>query len=170
MPPATADRPSSASTDVGFLDAMAALAGGVCIVTAHGPDGRPAGFTSTAAMSLSRSPRLLAIGVDRAGRTLPLIQRSGRFALNILGAGAEGVARRFAGRTADRFAGLEWTSDENGLPLLTRYSSHILACRVEEDVPAGDHRLLIAAVEEITSGQDGSTALVHLGRNYHTIQ
>ncbi|MER5177268.1 flavin reductase family protein [Streptomyces sp. NPDC002896] len=169
MPPATADRPPSASMDAGFLDAMAALAGGVCIVTTLGEGGRPAGFTSTAAMSLSRSPQLLAIGVDGAGRTLPLIRRSGRFALNILGADGESVARRFAGRTADRFAGLEWTPDHNGLPLLTEYSSHVLACRVEDDVPAGDHRLLIAAVEAITPGLGGATALVHLGRRYHTI-
>ncbi|WP_408990489.1 flavin reductase family protein [Streptomyces shenzhenensis] len=56
---------------------MAALAGGVCVVTALTSEGRPVGFTSTAVMSLSREPRLLAIGVGHRGRTLPALLRGG---------------------------------------------------------------------------------------------
>lgn len=108
MTATTADRPATA----GFLDAMAALAGGVCVVTAAAADGTPAGFTSTAVMSLSRTPQLIAIGVQRGSRTLPLLQDGGRLALNILAADGEAVSRRFADPAVDRFAGLEWTAGE----------------------------------------------------------
>lgn len=108
MTATTADRPATA----GFLDAMAALAGGVCVVTTAAADGTPAGFTSTAVMSLSRTPELIAIGVQRGSRTLPLLQDGGRLALNILAANGEPVSRRFADPAADRFAGLEWTTGE----------------------------------------------------------
>lgn len=108
MTATTADRPATA----GFLDAMAALAGGVCVVTAAAADGTPAGFTSTAVMSLSRAPQLIAIGVQRGSRTLPLLHGRGRFALNILAADGEPVSRRFADPAVDRFAGLEWTTGE----------------------------------------------------------
>ncbi|WP_329567906.1 flavin reductase family protein [Streptomyces sp. NBC_01361] len=165
MTATTADRPATA----GFLDAMAALAGGVCVVTAAAADGTPAGFTSTAVMSLSRAPQLIAIGVQRGSRTLPLLQGGGRFALNILAADGEPVSRRFADPAVDRFAGLEWTTGEGGVPLLLAQSAYAVLCRVREEVATGDHLLLIADIEEIIPGQGGVSALVHHARHYHGI-
>ncbi|NUS83577.1 MAG: flavin reductase family protein [Streptomyces sp.] len=165
MTATTADRPATA----GYLDAMAALAGGVCVVTAAAADGKPAGFTSTAVMSLSRTPQLIAIGVQRSSRTLPLLQDGGRLALNILSADGESVSRRFADPAADRFAGLEWTRGEGGVPLLLAQSTYAAVCRVREEVAAGDHLLLIADIEEIVPGQGGAGALVHHARRYHGI-
>ena len=118
----TAYRPATA----GFLDAMAALAGGVCVVTAAAADGTPAGFTSTAVMSLSRAPQLIAIGVQRGSRTLPLLQDGGRLALNILAADGESVSRRFADPAVDRFAGLEWTTGEEVCRCCSRTASSLL--------------------------------------------
>ncbi|MDT0317114.1 flavin reductase family protein [Streptomyces millisiae] len=168
MPSATTDR-SATPTDAAFLAAMAGLAGGVCVVTTAGPEGRPAGFTSTAVMSLSRSPQLLAIGVDQASRTLPALLGRGRFALNILRADGESLSRRFADRTADRFAGLDWTTDEWDVPVLAAYSAAVLSCQVVRDVPAGDHRLIVASVRRVLPGAEGGGALVHLGRRYHQL-
>ncbi|TDC67279.1 flavin reductase family protein [Streptomyces hainanensis] len=168
MPSAITDR-SVAPADAAFLAAMAALAGGVCVVTTADPEGRPVGFTSTAVMSLSRSPQLLAIGVDQASRTLPALLGRGRFALNILRADGESVSRRFADRTADRFAGLAWTTDEWDVPLLTAYSAAVLSCQVARDVPAGDHRLITASIRRILPGAEDGGALVHLGRRYHPL-
>ncbi|GHD67002.1 hypothetical protein GCM10010317_069150 [Streptomyces mirabilis] len=165
MTATTADRPATA----GFLDAMAALAGGVCVVTATATDGTPVGFTSTAVMSLSRTPQLIAIGVQRGSRTLPLLQGGGRFALNILAADGESVSRRFADPAADRFAGLEWTAGEGDAPLLLAQSTYAVLCRVREEVAAGDHLLLIADIEEIIPGQGRVSALVHHARRYHGV-
>ncbi|MET7516969.1 flavin reductase family protein [Streptomyces sp. NPDC005480] len=165
MTATTAARPPTA----GFLDAMAALAGGVCVVTAAGADGTPAGFTSTAVMSLSRTPQLLAIGVKQGSRTLPLLQGGGRFALNILAADGESVSRRFADPTADRFEGLEWTVGDGGVPLLLAQSTYAVLCRVRQEVTAGDHLLLIADIEEIVPGRGGVSALVHHARIYHGV-
>jgi flavin reductase (DIM6/NTAB) family NADH-FMN oxidoreductase RutF len=164
----------SGTEDADFLDAMAALAGGVCVVTTAGPGGRPAGFTSTAVMSLSRSPQLLAVSVDKRSRTLPLLLGSRRFALNVLHARGEEISRRFADpeNRKDRFAGLEgvaWTMEAQALPLLMGHSSYVVTCRVTREVPAGDHRLLIAAVERVLPGAGGPGALVHLGRRYHPL-
>ncbi|MFI6435279.1 flavin reductase family protein [Streptomyces sp. NPDC050759] len=170
MAAATSDRPVDSPPDSGFLDAMAALAGGVCVVTALTADGRPVGFTSTAVMSVSRKPQLLAIGVGRRGRTLTTLLDGRRFALNILHADGEHVSRRFADRSADRFAELEWSAAERGgLPLLLAHSSHAVLCRVAQDLPAGDHQLIVAAVEQVVPGTGGPTALVHHGRRYHAL-
>ncbi|MFJ2240339.1 flavin reductase family protein [Streptomyces sp. NPDC087859] len=149
---------------------MSALAGGVCVVTTTAADGRPAGFTSTAVMSLSRDPQMLAIGMGRASRTLPLLLAAGRFALNVLHADGEGVSRRFAARGPDRFAGLAWDEGSDGLPLLTAHTTHMLVCRVERNVPAGDHRLIIASVEKVLRGVGAEAGcLVYAGRSYHAL-
>jgi flavin reductase (NADH) len=166
-------------SDAEFLDAMAALAGGACVVTTAGPDGKPGGFTATAVMSLSRSPQLIAIGVGESSRTLPVLLDRRAFALNVLHAGAESIAHRFAAPDADRFAGLDglaWTTggrDGQPLPLLLGHSLYVLACRVTQEVRAGDHRLVIAAVEHVLPGTGeaaGTGALVHVGRRYHALE
>ncbi|MER6087370.1 flavin reductase family protein [Streptomyces bluensis] len=170
MPAATPDQTLTAPSDGAFLDAMSALAGGVCVVTTTAADGRPAGFTSTAVMSLSREPQLLAIGVDRHSRTLPFLLGAGRFALNVLHADGEDISRRFAARGADRFEELTWEQDD-GLPLLSAHSSHMVVCRVEQDLPAGDHRLVIGVVEKVLPGAGGEAgSLVYLGRGYHPLR
>ncbi|MFJ9243945.1 flavin reductase family protein [Streptomyces sp. NPDC101776] len=170
MPAASPDQTLAPHSDAAFLDAMSALAGGVCVVTTTTPDGRPAGFTSTAVMSLSRDPRLLAIGVGRHSRTLPFLLESGRFALNVLHAGGEDVSRRFADSGADRFGDLDWEQADD-LPLLGGHSSHMMVCRVEQDVPAGDHRLIIGLVEKVLPGLGhGAGSLVYLGRDYHPLR
>ncbi|WP_369221586.1 flavin reductase family protein [Streptomyces sp. R39] len=170
MAAATSDRPVAFPPESGFLDAMAALAGGVCVVTALTSEGRPVGFTSTAVMSLSREPRLLAIGVGHRGRTLPALLEGRRFALNILHADGEHVSRRFAGPATDRFTGLEWSAGgSGGLPVLLAHSSYAVLCRVVRDLPTGDHQLIVAAVEDVVTGSGGPSALVYHDRRYHAL-
>ncbi|MEU1168495.1 hypothetical protein ABZ372_53515, partial [Streptomyces sp. NPDC005921] len=50
MAAATSDLSAVSRPDSGFLDAMAALAGGVCVVTALTSEGHPVGFTDRAAV------------------------------------------------------------------------------------------------------------------------
>jgi flavin reductase (DIM6/NTAB) family NADH-FMN oxidoreductase RutF len=170
MPAVPSDQTLASPPDSAFLDAMSALAGGVCVVTTTAADGRPAGFTSTAVMSLSREPQLLAIAVDRRSRTLPLLLGAGRFAVNVLHAGGEEVSRRFAARAADRFETLTWEQDD-GLPLLSAHSSHMVLCRVAQDIPAGDHRLVVGVVQKVLPGAGGDVgSLVYLGRGYHPLR
>ncbi|MGW4073653.1 flavin reductase family protein [Streptomyces asiaticus] len=169
MPAATTEQPVATPADAAFLDAMSALAGGVCVITTIAPDGRPAGFTSTAVMSLSRTPQLLAIGVGQRSRTLPVLLDAGRFVLNVLHGGGENISRRFADSTADRFADLDWDMGESGVPLLTAHTSHMVVCGVQQAVPAGDHQLIIAAVESVLPGAEGAGSLVYQGRGYHVL-
>jgi flavin reductase (DIM6/NTAB) family NADH-FMN oxidoreductase RutF len=42
-------------------------------------------------------------------------------------------------------------------------------CRVVRDLPAGDHHLIVAAVEDVVTGTGGPTALVHHDRRYHAL-
>jgi flavin reductase (DIM6/NTAB) family NADH-FMN oxidoreductase RutF len=132
--------------DAVFVQLMAAFAGGVAVVTTIDEHGDPLGLTTTAVTSVSRDPPLLLVCVDRASRTLPALRHAGRFAVNFIAEPHAGVAITFASKAEDKFAELAWRASGNGMPVLDGYSHAWADCRVDQEIDAGDHVVLIAAV------------------------
>lgn len=120
---------------------------GVAVITAQTPDG-PVGLSMNSFTSLSLQPPLVLFCPAVASSTWPALRSVGQIAINVLSAGQESVSRAFAARTADRFAGLEWTTGENGAPLLNDALGW-LECTVQAEYPAGDHTVVIAEIERM---------------------
>src|SRR3954464_15125526 len=80
-----------------FRGALGAYATGVTVVTAIGAQG-PSGATANAVSSLSLDPPMMLACLDRGSRTLTSVRAQGRFGVNALAAGQEGLARPVAGR------------------------------------------------------------------------
>ena len=116
------------STLTGSLPAWARKVGGVCevtrisgararasdrvsVITAQGTDG-PAGATANALSSLSLVPPTVLVCFDKSSRTLHAVRESERFAVNMLGAAQEGVARLFATKREqeEKFAAADFTA------------------------------------------------------------
>ncbi len=147
-----------------FLDAMACLPAPVTVVTAVSGGGRPRGTTVSAVTSLSLDPPMLAIALDGQSSLLRAISSSGRFAVNVLSTGQVQVARAFASKRADRFAGVRW-HESAGLPRLDGVVGWLVAS-LDATIPGGDHRIVIGSVEEAV-GLDGPP-LIYAGRRYAT--
>jgi flavin reductase ActVB len=81
-----------------FREIMSTFPSGVAIVTARGDDGKPRGLTVSAFCPVSLSPPLVLVCIDKASNSLIAIQRSGGFTVNLLAAGREELARRYADR------------------------------------------------------------------------
>ncbi len=137
-----------------FRAAMARLAAGVVLVTAHddedGPRGAPAGMTATAFLSVSLDPPLVLVSVRTGSRMDELLERQPLWAAAVLGAGQRTTAARFAmkGRLSDRllFQDVPHTlGGTTGAPLV-KGALTALECRTEQRVPAGDHTLVIGRV------------------------
>jgi flavin reductase (DIM6/NTAB) family NADH-FMN oxidoreductase RutF len=126
-----------------FRTVMAATPAPVTVVTTLGAD-RPAGCTVSAFMSLSLSPRLVAVALNSRSSMLAEVQTSQRLGVNILARGQADVAVQFASSAAKRFDGMAWWL-EDGLPRLYGTAAW-LSCRLASVVDAGDHRLLMAEV------------------------
>ena len=153
----------------GFRDAMAGLASGVCVVTTAA-DGVPAGLTTTAVMSVSLEPPLVAVGVGWSSRTLAPLREARRFALHVLPHDREEVATRFASKAPDKFAGLVVHPGLGGVPVLTGDARHVLECETWAEVEAGDHVLLVGRVVRVHSADVGhGRALVHFDRAFHQV-
>jgi 3-hydroxy-9,10-secoandrosta-1,3,5(10)-triene-9,17-dione monooxygenase reductase component len=124
---------------------------GVTVVTAMSPDG-PVGMTANAVTSLSLEPLLLLVCFANEARTLPVVQATRRFGVNVLAADQEALARRFAGKLpeTEKFSGVPYTLDD-GVPVIE--GTHAwLGCDLERLVPGGDHTIGIGAVRAAEVG------------------
>jgi flavin reductase (DIM6/NTAB) family NADH-FMN oxidoreductase RutF len=123
---------------------------GVAVATTCSPAG-PVGVTINSFGSLSLEPPLILWCLRRRSVSLAAFTRAEYFAVNILAVGQERVARQFAARAssdaiagprADRFAGVGWHLDPDGLPLLDGAVA-VFTCRRAAQVPGGDHVIII---------------------------
>jgi 3-hydroxy-9,10-secoandrosta-1,3,5(10)-triene-9,17-dione monooxygenase reductase component len=142
---------------------MGRFATGVTVITATGPEG-PVGMTANAVTSLSLDPLLLIVCFDVGARTLRVVRETGAFGVNMLAAGEEEIARRFASKLpeAEKFAGVAHDLHD-GLPVL-RDAHAWIGCRLEQLVPGGDHVIGIGAVTAAEAG--GGDPLLWYGGRY----
>ena len=128
-----------------FRTVFGHFATGVAVVTVAGPAGE-GGLTANAVCSVSLDPLLALVCFEQSARTLPLVRDAGRFAVNVLRAGSEDVARVFASKVpeAEKLRGVPHRL-EAGMPILDA-SLAWLVCDVRELIPAGDHEIAIGEV------------------------
>lgn len=138
----------TAETERRYRDTIGHFATGVAIVTAQSQDG-PAGMTANALCSLSLQPALLLVCFDRTARTLPPIEASQRFAVNVLRHEQHALSGTFASKRPEqeKFAGVRWRSHA-GVPLLDDVLAW-LVCDLHETHPGGDHTVCIGAVTDM---------------------
>lgn len=109
-------------------------------------------FTANWLTQVSFEPPLLALSVEHASATLPLIQASGRFAVCPYKEDQRELAGNLGrprARTGDKFAAydLRITATASGPPVLLDSLGYVV-CDVVNSVPAGDSVLLLGRVIE----------------------
>ena len=144
-----------------FRAALGAYATGVTVVTAIGENG-PSGATANAVTSLSLDPPMMLACLDRGSRTLNSVRAQGRFGVNVLAAGQEELARRFAGKDeeAEKWESVEWAESDQ-LPRLPGALMWV-ACELRDLIDGGDHLILTGNVLEADS-REGQPLLFHRG-------
>ena len=146
-----------------FRSVMGHFATGVTVVTAVGPDG-PVGMTANAVCSLSLDPLLLLVCFDNRARTLPIVRAAGRFGVNVLSAGEEDLALRFASKHEGKFDDVLHTVEDD-IPILDGALAWV-GCDLRELLPGGDHVIGIGAVRS-AAYRDGSPLLWYRGAFGH---
>src|SRR5205814_1454261 len=127
-------------------EVMGCFATGVTVVTTRDQSGNPYGLTANAVTSLSLTPPLLLICVDRKAETYPHFFDSKTFVLNILAEDQEAISRRFATTGGDKFRGLEFELGRLGTPILAGTLGHV-ECRIIDTLDGGDHVIHIREVQ-----------------------
>jgi 3-hydroxy-9,10-secoandrosta-1,3,5(10)-triene-9,17-dione monooxygenase reductase component len=151
-----------------FRAAMASFPSGVTVITTC-VHGQLHGTTVSAFTSLSLSPPLVLVCLASSSRTLSAVLKSGRFCVNILGAGQEDLAYGFgrSGTEADaRFNGVAFDQGPDGTPVL-RHCVAALQCRLHDHLPGGDHTILIGHPEHIQVDPNLAPLVYGRGRLSH---
>jgi flavin reductase (DIM6/NTAB) family NADH-FMN oxidoreductase RutF len=154
-----------------FLSVMASFPAGVAVVTSLDREERPVGLTISAFCSVSRTPPLILICVDKESATLPAIQHSRKFTVNFLSDDREDLARRFATKDPEKFADQAWRPSEalpGGGPVLHEDTVAYLVCTLFKEVEAGDHWVFIGEVVEANVEEEARSLLYHR-RNFSSI-
>ncbi len=144
---------SGTATDqaAAFRDAMRHLAGGVAIIAAGQGDARQ-GMTATSVTSLAADPPSVLVCINRTASLRPLLDRTGHFAVNLLGDRHQALADRFAGRHGvaghERFARGAWTTLATGAPVLADALAAI-DCAIDDIIERHTHAIVIGRVEAV---------------------
>ena len=163
------DLPEAHRLDVGELEGdpaiafrrtMGMFATGVTVLTTLNAD-QVHGMTANAFMSVSLSPPLVLISLDRRARLCSMLHEGMRFGVNVLSAEQAGLSDRFARRAVAE--GPEPTfSVLHETPLVDGALAHVVA-RVVRSYWGGDHSLFLGQVEYAHHGE-GQPLLFHGGR------
>lgn len=148
-----------------FRAVMRNLAGAVTIITTA-VKGSYHGTTATSFNSVSIDPLLVQVSLDLSSRTRRALKQSGMFAINILAADQEPIARNFALLDVDRFEGCDIEIGASGLPLIAGALGHI-ECKVVDEYPGGDHTIFLGEVLRASS-RDGEP-LIYFDGNYRRL-
>ena len=146
-----------------FRNALGTYATGVTIITAVAADGKPYGLTCNSFASVSLNPPLVLWSLGMFSQRLSVFQNASHFAVNVLGASQQALAKKFANSSEDKFAGVEWTAGLGNAPLLAGSVAYI------EAVFAGGsyaHSMSLTALVVFS----GAAIVVALGREKRGIE
>jgi 3-hydroxy-9,10-secoandrosta-1,3,5(10)-triene-9,17-dione monooxygenase reductase component len=162
------DDPQARAAARRFREVLGRFASGITVVTSIS-GGEPVGMTCQSFSSVSLDPPLVMFVPARTSRAWPVIQRSGRFCVNVLAADQEPVSTRMATKGVDKFDGIAWHPAEvTGSPVIEGTLAH-LDCTIHAVHEGGDHFIVIGRVEHLaTTDGDVSEPLLYFRGRYRT--
>ena len=126
-----------------FREVMSKVCTPVAVVTALAGE-RPHGTTVSAFASLSMTPPMVLVSLNRRSDLLAIVCDTGRFGLNVLAGEQSALAVAFARKGADRFAEVDWEIDTD-VPRISGAGGFV-ACAVAQLTKGGDHVIALGNV------------------------
>ena len=139
---------------------------GIYVLTAEDDDGRTAGATVNWVTQTAFDPPLIAVGVKADSESYAVVKAAGKFALNMLGKGQQGIAFGFfkpSKREGNTLSGEPIHPGATGAPVLDNAIAAV-ECEVREIVEIGDHHVVVgevieASVHKIPDGRSDEAIL-----------
>lgn len=147
-----------------FRKVMSSFATGVTIATAALPDGTRAGLTVNSFTSVSLDPPLVLFCLDKRALSYGVFSKAAGYAINILTAQQEHVARAFAvpGQGPERWEHGQFIPGESGAPVLLDTLATI-DCSLHAQHDGGDHAVMVGRVLSMSSREGVPLLYWHSG-------
>ena len=148
------DELRQSQTPGAFRDAMRRIASSVMIITSRDVDGQPHGMAASAVIPVSMDPPSMLVAINRDAGLYPVVQRTRRFCVNLLGDDQQHLLAPFSQSAlrAQRFRSDDWrdawTDDADQLPWLGEAPAAV-DCAVESAIDYGTHTLFIGRVLKV---------------------
>jgi flavin reductase (DIM6/NTAB) family NADH-FMN oxidoreductase RutF len=127
-------------------------------------DRREVLIASSFSVGVSQDPPLVMFAVQNTSATWPRLARATHLGVSVLGEPQLGIGRQLAeANPDDRFTGVPTTVSEHGAVFLADAPAW-LECRIEQEHPAGDHRVVILRVLRTSSVPDARPIVFHGSR------
>ena len=139
--------------------AFAVFPSGVTAVCAS-VDGRPVGLAASSFTSVSLDPPLVSVCIAHTSGTWPSLRAAGRVGVSVLAEGHASIARQLAGKSGDRFAGVDWAEGPDR-SVFIHGAALWLDCSVSREVPAGDHDIVLLEIRAVTPHPDRNPIVFH---------
>ena len=123
-------------------------------------EGTLVGLAASTFVPVSLDPPLVSFCVQNSSTTWPKLKDIPMLGISVLGEAHDQVAKTLAAKTGDRFAGLETKSTDGGAVFI-HGTSVWLESAIEQQVPAGDHIIVVLRVHEITVHDDVAPIVFH---------
>jgi flavin reductase (DIM6/NTAB) family NADH-FMN oxidoreductase RutF len=128
-------------------DAYAMFPTGVTAVCAE-IDSVPVGLAASSFVSVSIEPPLVSICIARTSTTWPRLKQADIVGVSVLGSDHSEAVRALARKSGDRFLNIVWERSDSGA-IFVHGSSLWLECSIDEEVPAGDHHIVLLRVRAL---------------------
>jgi flavin reductase (DIM6/NTAB) family NADH-FMN oxidoreductase RutF len=123
-------------------------------------DGVPVGLAASSFTSVSLDPPMVSLCLAHSSSTWPVLRRATRLGVSVLGAHQERLCRQLSSRDGDRFAGASWRALDDGGILLDGASAW-LDCTIEQEIPAGDHDIVLLRVHDLDADTQVTPLVFH---------
>lgn len=127
-----------------FRTALSSFATGVTIVTAAGEEAA-VGMTASSFNSVSMNPPLVLWSVTKTTPSAEQFRCAAHYSIHVVGAEQQALAMQFATSGIDKFSGVEYSTDEHGVPQLSQCVARF-DCKQWAVYEGGDHWIIVGEV------------------------
>ena len=128
-------------------------------------DGRPTGLAANSFTSVSLEPPLVSVCIAHSSSTWPRLRAAPRLGVSVLAAHQARFGRQLSARSGNRFSGLTWRASRKGEIVLNGASAW-LDCSIVQEIPAGDHAIVLLRVHDLDVDPDVPPLVFH-GSRFH---
>ena len=130
-------------------------------------DGEPVGMAASSFTSVSLDPPMVLVCVATTSSTWQRLRGAPRLGVSVLGAEHALACRQLASKEGERFAGVDWTATDTGAVMISGVPAW-LECVVVDEIPAGDHWVVLLRIEALDFVEDVAPLVFHASK-FHQI-
>ena len=130
-------------------------------------DDEPVGMAASAFTTVSLDPPLVSLCVQNTSTTWPKLRGVPEVGVSVFASEQSALCRQLAGPAHLRFAGIEPLHTESGA-LFVPGAAASLSCTLYNEIPAGDHTLVLLRINELVA-DPGVEPLVFHASGFRTL-